>query len=158
MFISFVLDNVHFNHIRPYYGKLPKFDERNCFLNYDLKSKKSFKFKENPYIYEKNFDEKNFDFERITTILFICNDITFDQIMNKNFFYDFYLSDAFHIQLKQFINSSQYSIGYSVSQKMKKDEYPFKPILTYRLTNTFYDQNNIFVSTICKCMPGINLS
>ena len=66
--------------------------------------------------------------------------------MDKKFFHDYYLQDLIGFTLKEFIKSNRYSIGYSVSQKIKQDYWVIKPVLTYQLNNVSYDQDNNLVS------------
>ena len=156
LFISIVIDifELDFEYIRLYFGIENKeenhFDvnfsihykdspERKCLSSYQLSSTKWI------LVYD---NDKKFDPGELVAIQFICYNITFNHIMDKNLFHDNYLSDRIDIQLKQFINSNIYSIGYLVSQKIDKDPFSLKPVLTYQLNNVSYDQDNILVSII----------
>ena len=123
IYISFVLDmnEDDFEHIRRYYGiannqnNIDYFNFkdnplRQCYSSHGLTSATSFR-----YTY---LNEDDFDTDEITYIKFICNNITLDQIMDKNFFHYNYLGDGIDIELRQFFNSSRYSIGYLLMQKI----------------------------------------
>lgn len=148
LFISIVLEfnNFDFDNIIRYYHRKNQQDnydnhnkyiaEQNCLSSYGLRSIRS-------TLYHPYNDKDN---DVITAIKFICNNITFNQIMDKNFFHYYYLSDGIDIEFIKFINSSRYSIGYFISQKSRKDMYPLKPILTYQMKNILYDKEHNFVS------------
>ena len=109
---------------------------QKCLLNYGLTPR-------DIMIYKNVNDSDN---DLLTTIKFICYNITFEQMMDKINFYNNYLRDEIDIPLNQFINSSQYSIGYFISQKLEEDTSPFKSVVTYIFNNVSYDQDNILVS------------
>ena len=149
LFISIVLQIFEddFEYIRNYHGietysniNYKDDPERKCLSNYGLTSFMHYKYS----LLDR--DNMNYDNDELAKILFICNNITLDHIIDRSFFYYKYMSDGIDIRFNQFINSSRFSIGYSVSQKAKDDSFPFQPVLTYQLNNVLYDQDNIFVS------------
>ena len=93
-----------------------------------------------------NYNSSILDNNLLITIDFICGNITFNRIMNRNFFFDYYLSDGNVIKFENFINSSRYSIGYLISQRNRNEVFKVKPILTFQLSNVLYDKDNISVS------------
>ena len=140
IYISIVLEtNLDFESIRRHLCA----DDNSCYKRENLKHKclSNYGIDSDKYI-----DEKYFDNDYITSVQFICNNITYKKMMDKNLFNVYFINDGMDIELKKFINSSRYSIGYFIAQKIKNEYYPFKPVLTFQLNNVSYDQDNNFVS------------
>ena len=119
---------------RDYYENYDQ--EQKCLAKYGLMSEISV---------DSNIEDK-FENNLLITMKFICLNITIDDLMNRYFFHDYYLNDGIDIDFKQFMNSSRFTIGYLISQKLKNNQNPLKPVLTSELYDVQYDQNNISVS------------
>ena len=151
LFISFFLEhNIPYSFIKFYYSNYSNIRKFYSDINKNgTKCLDSFNL--------KNIQD-NISNEEIISINFICYNITFNQIMNKHFFYDYYLRYGIDIQSKHFINSGQYSIGYLTSQKIKKDKFPLKPVVSLRLNNVKYDQLNNSVSKLKMTLKIFNIT
>ena len=144
-FISIVLEmDKDLSHIQQYYN-----GKNNFMYNFNWKQKclKSYGYFPNT-VFSNYSNENDFDNDEIMYLTLICNNLTLDQIMDRNFFYDYYLNEGIDIQFKQFINSSRYSFGYLISPKIKNDMYYLKPVLTFQMKNVSYDHDNLLVSKI----------
>ena len=158
LFISIVLESDERfieRHIKRYYM-------RNIIINDNIYSltinKVGVKCLKNYNINHNN--EDNISNEVIMAINFICFNLTFDQIMDRNFFFDYFLSDGINIKFNQFINSSRFSFGYLLSQKIKDEPNTLKTVVTLQLNNVLYDQANNLVSitqhrSTCACKADL---
>ena len=143
IFITMVLEMNNDFDFEKIYGKKHQIHYNDWYVKKEkcLSSLKSEFFK----IYNDD-DDENFDKDELTLIKLICNNISLVEIMERNFFYDYFLSNVFDIQFSQFINSSRYSIGYLISNEIKNDQvYPMKPVLTLQMKNILYDHDHILV-------------
>ena len=170
-FLSIIFEkNEYFQYIPYFYLKdksqhnFNSIEEENCILRYiNDNNLESIKFLNTfEYLKRKNYNKENlkklndnFKFglwfqishdPEYVSIQFICNNITLDQIMNRNFFYDYYLGDGIDIEYRKFINSSRYSIGYLLSQNIQNEVNQLKPVLSLQLNNVLYNKDHIQVS------------
>ena len=158
LYFSVIIDRVYdFQDIKRKYWKLKNPHKYN--YQYDVNFEEVFKcyssFGIDSDIYEFYNNADNLDNDELITISIICNNITLDQIMHRNLFYREFLDQGIDIHFNKFIDSSRYSIGFVISQKIKRDEYPLRPLLTVKFNNVSYGRVNIPVSINFSCFLNI---
>ena len=153
-FITIVFEmNDHLHRIKRYFSKKYNLNYDDS-LNIKLENKCLSKYLSgNISATSTNYNyQDKLDNDELMYIKLICNNLTLDQMMNRNFFYDYYLSEGIDIKFKEFINTSRYTIGYLISRKIKNERYALKPLLTFQMNNVLCDQDNILVSNIFNNM------
>jgi hypothetical protein len=85
-----------------------------------------------------NISEETKHFDGLVSIL-VCNGITFDELMDRNSFYDSYINRQIVIEREDFMNENDFNIGYIILDESKDGiSNGILPFITLKLKHVKY--------------------